>query len=205
MMAVVERPWSATVDPVAPTSKALPLGVSFADRVSVESIPDHLANRIYERHHSYLGALHRVGNHATHGIRLDDDLVGAVTYGPLRSTSEIAGFGPDEYVEVSRVCVAVPMPNLASAGMAASQDRFVRDVARPEGIRLLVSYVVEGYEGSMFAALRGKGWRFDEHRPPSNPSGNRAARPIHRLAKDRWVCELDVEGAGEQTTLGGPR
>lgn len=203
MSAVAERPGSVEVDPVAPETKALPLGVSFADRISVESIPDHLANRIYERHHSYLGALHRVGNHATHGILLDGDLVGAVTYGPLRSTSEIAGYSPDEYVEVSRVCVAVPMPNLASAGMAASQDRFVRDVARPDGIRLLVSYVVEGYEGSMFAALRGKGWREDERRPPSNPSGNRAARPIHQMAKTRWVCELDVDDAGEQVDLGG--
>jgi hypothetical protein len=54
---------------------------------------------------------------------------------------------------------------------------------------MLVTYVREDYEGSMFAALAGKGWERDGHSTGHAPV-NRQKHDIHNWDKTRWVCEL---------------
>jgi hypothetical protein len=56
-----------------------PLGLQFADHVTVEAIQRETAAAIYEAHHSYMDSLPSV-NLVHHGIRFQDNLVGAITY-----------------------------------------------------------------------------------------------------------------------------
>jgi len=174
-----------------------PLGVPFADRLSVETLPAHAARRIYEAHHSYMPSLPSV-NQTHHGILLDDHLVGAVTYRhPL--ISQMGDVSGGRIVEVARICVGVDMPNLASAGLKRSQDRFEREYAARNDIRLLLTFIREDYDGSMLRALQTAGWEYDGVRETSQPS-NRDNAEIHDYDKERWIYDLG-ETDGSQTTL----
>ena len=166
----------------------LPLGVPIEHRISVKNIDNRTATRVYESHHSYVNSGRNGVVH--HGVYLDDQLVGAITYDYMLASHEIHGVPSDEYIEVARVCIAHDTPNLASCGMAKSQKKFVNEYANEHNIKLLVSYVREDYKGSMFAALKGLGWHHDGHIAKGHQAGNRPHREIREWDKKRWVCEL---------------
>jgi len=56
-----------------------PLGLRFAERVHIESIPRHVAGAIYEAHHSYMDDVPRT-NLVHHGLCYQDQLLGAITW-----------------------------------------------------------------------------------------------------------------------------
>lgn len=178
----ITTPWTSTPKP-------LPIGIRFADRVTVRDIPWKTADLVYDHHHSYLPYDRTSGGLSHHGIYFDGSLVGAITWGAHPTEHDIHGYEPDERAEVARVCVGIEMANLASCSMAKSQDKFMREVGREKDIGLLVTYVREDYEGSMFAALAGKGWTEDGVRKGPAPS-NRPDRDIHNYGKIRWICEV---------------
>ena len=171
------------------TPEGYPLGWPIAEKVSVKPVRKQLANQIHVAHHSYVSEP-RHNSVVNHGVFLDGDLVGAISYGYLLSSSPIRGYESDEYLEVARVTIGVDMPNLASCGMAQSQDLFTDTYAAENGIGLLVTYVHEDYDGTMFAALKSKGWEFDGW-SEGHQAGNRNDRAIRDVDKARWVCEVD--------------
>jgi len=175
--------WTSTPAP-------LPLGVRFADRVTIREIPWRTADLIYTHHHSYLPQDRTPGSLAHHGIYFDGHIVGAITWGAHPTEHDLHGYAPAERAEVARVCLGIDMPNLASCAMAKSQTMFMDAVGRERGTGLLVTYVREDYAGSMFAALAGRGWERDGIRNGSAPS-NRPTRDIHSYGKERWICEVD--------------
>lgn len=164
------------------------LGWPLSDRVDTDTIPGKLANQIHMAHHSYVSEPRNGVVH--HGIFLDGEIVGAITYNYMLCSESIHGYESDEYIEVARVTVANNTPNLASCAMADSQDRFVDSYCRENGINLLVTYVREGWEGTMFKALRGKGWEYNGHTVEGHQAGNRKEREIRNHDKKRWVCEV---------------
>jgi len=173
-----------------------PLGVPFADRLSVEPISAHIARRIYEAHHSYMPSLPIV-NQTHHGILLDDYLTGAVTYRhPL--ISQMGGVSGESIIEVARVCIGVDMPNLASAGLRQSQKRFERHYAAENNIKLLITFVRSDYDGSMIRALKSAGWTYDGTRETSQPS-NREDAEIHEYDKERWIYSLPTNNTTQAT------
>jgi len=174
------------------TPKPLPLGVPFADRVGVREIPWRTAELLYEHHHSYLPSVRTSGAFVHHGIYLDGNIVGAITWGAHPTEHDLHGYPPDERAEVARVCIAINMANLASCSMAKSQRTFMEEIGREKGIGLLVTYVREDFLGSMFAALEGLGWETDGE-PRNGPApANRPKRDIHDYGKRRWVCEVGL-------------
>lgn len=186
--------------------KSLPLGISFSDRLSVRDIDHTIATGIYEEHHSYLPVGRTSGTPVHHGIYLDDRLVGAISYSYLLAGNPIGGHDQTEFMEVSRVCLAHDQPNLASCAMARSQKKFAREYAAENDIGLLVTYVREDYEGTMFAALSDGSppvdWRYDGV-APGHQTSDRPDRDIRDYDKHRLICPLTEEAAerAEMATL----
>jgi len=169
-------------------SKPYPLGHSLTRHVDIRPIPNQTANQIHVAHHSYVYTP-RKNSVVSHGVFVDDRIVGAISYAYLLASEPIAGYASDEYIELARVTIAVDMPNLASCGLSASQDQFAETYARDNDIGLLVTYVHEDYDGSMFKALQTKGWTYDgESR--GHQAGNRPDTDIRDVDKSRWVCEI---------------
>jgi len=74
--------------------------------------------------------------------------------------------------------------------MSNAQEAFLSE---HDGVEMLITYVREGYAGSMFAALKGKGWERDgistgRARAPHHDDGE--VHDIYTVDKERWVCEL---------------
>jgi len=168
---------------------ARPLGVPFADALTVRRISDDCARTFYQQHHSYMPYLNRVTIH-NHGAVLNGDLVGAITYAMPRRSASVDGVDYRNTVEVARVAVGLDMRNLASCFMAASQDTFVQNWCGERGVELLLTFVHADYEGSMFAALRGKGWK-NLREAESRPSGNRQNHGIETDEKELWACSIE--------------
>ncbi len=182
----------STLDPIhgafSTPPPTYPLGWKISDRVTIDTIDRRAANHIYEAHHSYLPR-GRQGWH--YGVYLDSQIVGAITFDCWPSQATIRGYESSEIREVARVCIAHDTPNLASCAMAKAQDEFIQE--HGNGIELLITYIREGYDGSMFKALRGKGWEFDgvsegNARVPHH--GQSEMHEIYKADKERWVCEL---------------
>lgn len=167
--------------------KPYPLGFPLKDKVTIDPIRGSRANLIHKAHHSYVNEPRN--GVVNHGIFLRGELVGAITYDYMLASHSIRGYESDEYIEVARVTVASDTPNLASCSMSKSQDRFSSEYAEENNIGMLVTYVREGWEGTMFKALRGKGWEFDGV-SKGHQAGNRPERDIRDYDKDRWVCEI---------------
>lgn len=168
--------------------KPYPLGFPIGRKVEVGDIRPQLANQIHRSHHSYVSEPRNGVVH--HGVFLRGEIVGAITYDYMLASEPIHGVPSDEYIEVARVTIANNTPNLASCAMAKSQDEFSSTYADENDIQLLVTYVREGYDGSMFKALRGKGWQHDGHIATGHQAGNRKEREIRDYDKKRWVCEV---------------
>lgn len=162
---------------------------SIAERVSIETIKKkkRTADAIYEHYHSYLPR-GRQGCH--YGVLLDEQLVGSITFSAWPSQSTIRGYESAQIREVSRVCITNDTANLASCAMSKAQDRFVRE--HTDEIQLLTTYIRPEYHGSMFKALRGKGWEFDGVSEGSDRQYNEGQKEheIYTVDKKRWVCEV---------------
>ena len=150
-----------------------PLGLKFAERVHIESIPRYVAGAIYEAHHSYIDDV-PLTNLVHQGLCYQGQLMGAITWRhPLiRSLKHYeTRYEGDELVEAARICSGVNFPNLASAALAQSLEQFVRREARRRGTRLLFTFVRADFDGSMLKALRDKGWRYTGKMEPGQ-AGN---------------------------------
>jgi len=183
--------YMATNDPIhggfATPPKPLPQGIKFKHLVTIRQIDGRTARLIYENHHSYLPS-ERVGTH--HGIYFRDNLVGAITYASYPSSATIDGYGSENIREVGRVCVGIDMANLASCAMSKSQDIFADN---HPNTKLLVTFVREDYQGSMFAALKKKGWEHDRTSEGKQP-GNSPNKDIYDWDKQRWICPINRDG-----------
>lgn len=159
-----------------------------------------MAEEYHEEHHSYMPYLERV-DIVSHGGFFDGEIAGVITYAKPRREAPILGHQPRQMAEVARVTVGLKMQNLASCIMARSQDKFSSEHASRNGFTLLLTFVKEGYEGTMFKALEGKGWICTGDADiGSGYSSNREFKEIQAEAKQRWVCEIRENGT-EQATL----
>ncbi|MFC6977131.1 hypothetical protein ACFQL1_24195 [Halomicroarcula sp. GCM10025709] len=128
------------------------------------------------------------------GIRPTARRVLPSTDEPVVDSEVVAG---DTIVEAARICLGVRMPNLASAALARSQERFVRD-HEDRSIRFLLTWVRADFDGAMVRALRDKGWTCTGYREPGQAS-NREDKPIRERYKWRFLCP--VERVRKQSTL----
>ena len=179
-----------------------PLGLRFAERVQIETIPRHVAGAIYEAHHSYMDSV-PLTNLVHHGLSYQGQLMGAITWRhPLIRSLNLdeTRYEGDEIVEAARICIGVDFPNLASAALARSMDQFIRREARRRGIRLLLTFVRTDYSGSMVKALRAKGWRCTGE-TGTGQAGNRPDKQIRETPKWRFVCEVPAGHDRRQTTV----
>jgi len=179
---------SPVYDGFADPPPTYPLGVPIKDKVTIKKIDRRTADRMYEAHHSYLPR-GRQGYH--YGVYFEGKIVGAISFDRWPSQATIRGFESSEIIEVSRVAIAHDTPNLASCAMARAQERFLSDFERD--VSLLITYVHEQYEGTMFKALRGKGWEVDgvsEGKNHEPHHGDNNVHEIYKTDKTRWVCEL---------------
>lgn len=187
----------------------VPLGVPFSQQVTVEEINAEVAEAIYEAHHSYMADLPNV-NICHHGIYFRGQLMGAISYRqPLISRLKLSVLpngsltrehskGVDSImvnggtiVEVNRICIGVDMKNLASCGLAHSQEKFLADHADRVGVDWLLTFIRNDHVGSMLRALNDKGWNLVGYSEPREP-GNRETEDIHSWKKQRWLyphCE----------------
>jgi hypothetical protein len=219
-----------------------PLGMGFADEVSVETISAQRAEAIYEHHHSYKDTVPDV-NVTHHGLKYQSNLVGAITWrfglGGVRAvrwdenddllarpksssdydelpaecrqtarcivpdvdeedieTREVRS--GDDFLTAARICLAVRMPNLASAALARSQEKVVADYCESNDVSFLITFVRGDFTGAMIRALRDKGWTCTGWASPSEAS-NRDPLPIRDRFKWRFVCP--VKTVREQSTL----
>lgn len=101
------------------------------------------------------------------------------------------------FVEAARICIGVRMPNLASATLARSMERFVLDHGHRD-VRFLLTWVRADYDGAMIRALRDKGWTCVGYSEPSE-AGNRDPKAIRQAYKWQFMCPLSR--VGDQTTL----
>lgn len=113
--------------------------------------------------------------------------------------AEIPVVPGDKFAEAARICIGVDFPNLASCGLAHSQQRFVDDRAKDDGIDYLLTRVRSDFDGTMLRALRDRGWRCVGWSEPSQAS-NREDRGIRDRWKWNFLCPVDVVVA--QQSLG---
>lgn len=220
-----------------------PLGLPFADHVTIRPIAGETAAAIYEAHHSYMSEIPAV-NLCHHGLCYQDQLVGAITYRypllrkkamyydeagrllpepldieadlPRRlwptarrlltevDTADVAErevVSGGAIVEAGRICIGVSMPNLASAALARSQERFIHDYAKQEDVRFLRTLVRADFDGTMLRALRDKGWTCTGYCEPTQAS-NRDDKPIRDRYKWRFTCPVKTIDIDDQTDLG---
>lgn len=189
------------------TTPEVPKGIDFSDRVTVESIKPHVAEEIYLAHHSYMGKVHQ-SNIAHHGIMFDGELAGAITYRyPLGNKWDLSQYFDvdemvvgDKIVEVNRICIGIPMQNLASCGLAASQEQFIQDEASKRGFEYLLTFIRVDHIGTMLKALVTKGWTYCGV-SEAKPAGNREKREINESDKYRWLNQLEVSDNQSQSTI----
>ena len=122
----------------------------------------------------------------------------SIETGDVADRRVIAG---DSFVEAARICLGVRMANLASAALARSQQRFVRETVPglDADARYLMTFVRADYDGAMIRALRDKGWTCVGVSPPSQAS-NREETEIRKAWKWQFLCP--IETVCEQTTIG---
>ena len=189
----------------------LPLGVPFANRVNIREVPARTAAQVIQAHHSYVPELVRWSLTTAHGVFLDDHLVGVITYRrPMwRSFTPGRGEVPDQYrqeydkedaIVVNRVCIAVSMANLASCSLARSVAKYVQDRRRRDNLRLLMTWVRDDYDGSMFRALSDAGW-YEGVTVTGHQAGNRPVTEIRDYDKTRWLYPVAPPDMTEQTGL----
>jgi hypothetical protein len=113
------------------------------------------------------------------------------------AVEDSAVLGGTQIVELNRICIGVDMPNLASAGVARCQEKFLQSSACPEDVRYFMTMVRADFDASMIRALRGKGWILRSVSTPSEP-GNRESKSIHDEYKWVWICPASIAGTQER-------
>lgn len=178
-----------------------PLGFPIAEKVEAKKIESDRADEIVEAHHSYM----KEGVHNSivdHGIYLNGWLVGAVSYAVPLFCTMVEGVNHTNIVSVSRVVIVPDTSNLASCGMARSQELFEMNTAIEYDTELLITWVIEGKKGSMFSALKGLGWecrgtRDGQGQQPSS----RPNKDIYMEKKARWICPIEPEEKKEVSAM----
>lgn len=187
-----------------------PKGWEFEHRVHVEPIPEEVAGEIYEAHHSYAPETPNITwDDGNHGIFLDNQLVGAISYNyhiinKLKLyVDENGNFHRDDsrgtddqkhilmgnrFGHVARICIGVNMPNLASCALSKSQEYLVENTE--QDIDFLLTFIRNDHVGSMLKALIDKGWQLTGFTRSSTGSGNREEKEIHSWSKQRWLYEV---------------
>lgn len=137
---------------------------------------------------------------ALHGTALRVLDLARVDAADVAETTVVRG---DRFVEAARICLGVRMPNLASAGLARSQERFVRDhvATGDELVDYLLTFVRADYDATMIRALRDKGWRCVGWTEPRQ-AGNREDKGIRERYKWQFLCDVR-DAAADQATLRG--
>lgn len=188
----------------------LPLGIEFSDRVHIEEIDRETAAQVYEAHHSYMPTVPQV-NVCHHGIYLDGQLTGALTYRAPLINKLLVYLGPNGHIsreqyegyeryminggnlmEVNRICIGVPMKNLASCALAHSMDKFIDDHAERLDSHWLLTFIRADHTGSMLRALIKKGWEL-AGMSGAKPPGNRPVEDIHSWQKYRWMYQIETD------------
>jgi len=169
----------------------VPLGQKFKHRVEIHGVDHRTCELVCRAHHSYMPYARKNLTPVRHGVFLDESLAGVITYSEPMASEPINGIARKNYFEVSRVAIGVDFPNLASCGMSKSQKIFVDEYANKNGIEMLVTYVRDDYEGSMFEALSGLGWEYDKDSKGHQP-GNKPSREIYDYDKKRYVCMVNA-------------
>jgi hypothetical protein len=123
------------------------------------------------------------------------ELITCTSEGDVAQSTVVQG---DRIVSADRICLAERMPNLASAGLAASQDQFFHSKQCPDQVKYLITFVRADYRGSMIRALKGKGWRCVGWTRPQQAS-NREDKPIRDRYK--WVFMSQQESTYSQQSL----
>lgn len=184
----------------------LPLGIDFADRVTVAEISREEAGAIYEAHHSYCPDVPGCTNICHHGIYHDDELMGAITWNQPLLNGPKFGITDDGrltreydeavdtfvsngggYMQAARICIGVDFQNLASCGLARSMERVLEEHVERLDIHWLLTFIREDHVGSMLKALYDKGWQWVGMTRPKAPPSNRDTEDIHKWRKQRWV------------------
>lgn len=184
----------------------LPLGIDFADRVTVEEIDESVAAEIYQSHHSYRPDVPGCTNICHHGIYHDGELMGAITWnqplynGPkfgvqsdgtlTREYDDAVGTfisNAGNFMQAARICIGVDFQNLASCGLARSMEVVLDEHVDRLGIDWLLTFIRADHVGSMLKALLDKGWQWVGMTRPSSPPSNRADDDIYEYRKQRWV------------------
>lgn len=185
---------------------SLPLGIEFADRVSVAPIDKDTAGAIYQAHHSYRPSVPGCTNICHHGIYHDDELMGAITWNQPLYNGPKFGVRPDgsltreydeavdtficdagNFAQAARICIGVRFQNLASCGLARSMERFCAEHVDRLELDWLLTFIREDHVGSMLKALLDKGWQWCGMTRKKAPPGNRETEDIHKFRKQRWV------------------
>jgi hypothetical protein len=99
-------------------------------------------------------------------------------------------YGGTEIIEVSRICIGVNMPNLASCALAAASDAFVRSDECPDDTKYLMTMVRADFSASMIKALKDRGWTLRNVSSPSQ-AGNRKHKSIRERYRWVWVCPAE--------------
>jgi hypothetical protein len=107
--------------------------------------------------------------------------------------------GGTEIMEINRICIGVDMPNLASCGLAQSQDRFLRSSNCPADTKFFLTLVRADFDASMIKALADRGWTLRSISEPTS-AGNRSHKAINDKYKWVWICPVEVV-QNQQSTL----
>jgi hypothetical protein len=107
-------------------------------------------------------------------------------------------FGGTEIMELNRICIGVDMPNLASCGLARSQDRFLQSSNCPSDTEFFLTLVRADFDASMIKALADRGWTLRSVSEPTK-AGNREHKTINDEYKWVYVCPIDVVEDQQQT------
>lgn len=107
-------------------------------------------------------------------------------------------FGGTSIIEMNRICIGVDMPNLASAGLARSQDRFLNSDSCPEDTEHFLTLVRADFDASMIKALADRGWTLRSISEPTE-AGNRDHKEINDRHKWVYICPVDNVQSQQKT------
>lgn len=107
-------------------------------------------------------------------------------------------FGGTQIMELNRICIGVDMPNLASCGLARSQDRFLQSSNCPSDTEFFLTLVRADFDASMIKALAKRGWTLRSVSEPTE-AGNREHKQINDEYKWVYVCPVSIVEEQQKT------
>jgi len=156
-------------------------------------VSKEVAGAFIEKHHSELPYINPRGLMYAIGVQVDDRLVAVATAStPTGRWDRSDRVSPHNVVEVTRIASDGTYKGAASMLMARFIDLLPRSLrGDPNAPYLLVTYSLAGEKASVYKALRDKGLRPVEYRPPKPAQGEGSARsethtPRADAGKIRW-------------------